>query len=156
MQVDYSRAWRGKYEALTVLVLAACASETREREFDEPDGHVKAESGAPSNVTDARGNVCERLLTELANHASAHRDCTSDTDCSVVGGCDGFDFYPVNRTAESRANEYLNELYLNRCEHLWDGPGYEGACENGRCELREIGQCGCLPGECGPTPDGGP
>ena len=133
------------------LLLALCAgTSTSCAEGDAAQGGVPApaldDSGVPLDPYSDEGQAyCMAKQDAYYAFLAAHRACTTDSDCAVVGDCGpNADFSAV---ATSAAHEAY-ELAKARCPGTFDGPVFDARCIAQRCELEQRTDtcCGCPPG----------
>jgi hypothetical protein len=137
------------YVALIALVTLGCGDEAG------PDGD--AGTALDARVLDA-GSACldaGSACAEEKAYLAAHRGCSTDSDCVIVGSCSGgFGFEAVEVSAKERAQQYSDQT---SCGQVFDGPTFHAVCEQGRCSARGTGWwCGGpladagIPGRCSP------
>ncbi len=99
------------------------------------------------------GATCEARSKAYKDFLAAHRACSVDPDCTVIGDCGpNADFAAVRSDSSTEARA----LQQARCGGASDGPVYRAVCRAGQCELemRTDTCCGCPPSDAG-VGDGG-
>jgi hypothetical protein len=112
------------------------------------DGSRGADAGRDTSHDPTEAAACESKATAFRDFVATHGDCTSDSECAVVGDCGpNADFAAVR--AESAAMAYT--LQVARCAGTWDGPLFDARCSAGECTLveRTDACCGCAPSDGG-------
>lgn len=87
------------------------------------------------------GTTCEARAQAYEDFVAAHRSCSLDADCVVVGDCGpNADFASVRADSATEART----LQVARCSGTHDGPVYRAVCQAGTCglEMRTDVSCG--------------
>lgn len=104
------------------------------------------EFGAPLDPDSDEGQAyCQAKRDAYYKFVEAHLECTSDSDCAVVGDCGpNADFSAVAASAADEAYRLANA----RCPGTFDGPVFDARCIASKCELEQRTDtcCGCPPG----------
>lgn len=110
------------------------------------DAQADARADGGSDAQADPQSACERANEELTTFVRTHRQCASDADCAIIGGCSQtLGFYAVRADARD-AGQPLTESHT--CGGS-DGPTYEAVCENQQCVTRYDGNaCGSISSKC--------
>jgi hypothetical protein len=117
------------------------------RDGGSVDGAADRDADLDADALDADSSVsadagtCGAASKQLADFIAAHRSCSVDSDCAIVGDCSHADFQAVQRAHRDEAQS----LALQTCGSV-DGPTYNAVCKAGQCErLRSVAWCGGAP-----------
>ncbi len=97
-------------------------------------GCAQDETGTGTPLEEERINACTEKAAEFV---AAHRACTSDSDCVIVGDCSHANFQAVAKDAADEARALVLACTA------FDGPTYNAVCRANECERVPTGQsCG--------------
>lgn len=127
---------------LMVVLAGACESDETEARPDatvQPDGSMPDGSVPDGSSESDASTTCEVERAALQNFLTAHRACSSDADCTLIGSCSGPSFEAVSTSARDEAQRLADAI---SCK-IFDGPLYEPRCEANTCVSRPSGaSCG--------------